>query len=207
MKIKINLPTLICGFLMLAMPLAMFAGPSRDAKCDALKNAVILVIRHAEKPASGMSLSPEGEARAAAYVNYFKQYTVGAQPLRLEAIFATADSKGSHRPRLTVEPTGKALGLTVDNRFADKAPQALADEIRSRPHGKAILIAWHHGQIPALVGALGADPKQVIPGAKWPEDVFGWVIQLRYDADGRLLEAKRINEHLMPGDSEKHGEK
>jgi len=203
MKTKINLHVLICGFLMLAMPSVLFAEPSRDGKCDALKNTVILVIRHAEKPASGLSLSPEGEARAAAYVNYFKQYRVEAKPLKLEAIFATADSKGSQRPRLTVEPTAKALGLTIDTQFKDKAPQALADEICSRPHGKAILIAWHHGQIPALLGALGADPKQVIPNAKWPDNVFGWVIQLRYDADGRLVEAKRINENLMPGDSGK----
>jgi hypothetical protein len=57
------------------------------------------------------------------------------------------------------------------------------------------------------LGALGADPKQVIPNGKWPQEVFGWVIQLRYDADGRLAEAKRINENLMPDDSVKHSEK
>lgn len=206
MNTKSNLNALVCGFLMLAMPPALFAEPNHDANSSALKNAVILVIRHAEKPASGTSLSPEGEARAAAYVHYFTHYTIDGQPLKLEAIFATADSKGSQRPRLTVEPTAKALGLTVDHQFADKAPQALADEIRSRPHGKAILIAWHHGQIPELLTDLG-DPTQVIPGAKWPEDVFCWVIQLRYDADGHLMEAKRINEDLMPDDSAKHAEK
>ena len=97
----------------------------------------------------------------------------------------------------------KALGLAIDSWFAAKDFQKLADEIKSKPHGKAILIAWHHGDIPQLLGALGSDPNQVIPKAKWPEDVFGWVIQLRYDAGGRLVEAKRINEHLMPDDSEK----
>lgn len=207
MNIKINLNALVCGFLTLAMPSALLAEPSHDATSSALKNAVILVIRHAEKPASGTSLSAEGEARAAAYVNYFKSYALAGQPLKLDAIFATADSKGSHRPRLTVEPTAKALGLAVDSRFADKNFQSLADELRSRPHGKAILIAWHHGEIPQLLGALGADPKQVIPNGKWPQEVFGWVIQLRYDADGRLAEAKRINENLMPDDSVKHSEK
>ena len=201
MNLRIKLNALVWGFLALAMPLALLAGPSHDAKFSALKNAVILVIRHAEKPASGPGLSSEGEARARAYVNYFTHYTVEGQPLKLEAIFATADSKGSHRPRLTVAPTAQALGLAIDSRFADKNFQALANEIRSRPHGKAMLIAWHHGEIPQLLGALGADPNQVFPKAKWPEDVFGWVIQLRYDADGRLAEAKRINEHLMADDS------
>ncbi len=188
------------------MPPALLAEPNHDAKSSALKNAVILVIRHAEKPASGSGLSAKGEARARAYVNYFTHFTVAGQPLKLEAIFATADSKGSHRPRLTVEPTAQALGMAVESRFADKDFQKLADEIHSQPHGKAMLIAWHHGQIPQLLGALGADPNQVIPKAKWPEDVFGWVIQLRYDADGHLVEAKRINEHLLPDDSAGHAE-
>ena len=55
--------------------------------------------------------------------------------------------------------------------------------------------------------ALGADPETIIPKAKWPEDVFGWVIELCYDGDGRLVETKRINEKLMPDDLSKHSEK
>jgi len=193
----------LCGWLALAIPTVVFAEPSQDGKFGALKNAVILVIRHAEKPASGFRLSAEGEMRAKAYVNYFKNFTVDGRPLKLDCIFATADSKGSHRPRLTVEPTGKALGLAIDARFKDADFQKLADEIRFQPHGRTILIAWHHGEIPALLRALGADPETVISKAKWPDEVFGWVIQLRYDADGRLLEARRINENLMPDDSSK----
>ena len=33
--------------------------------------------------------------------------------------------------------------------------------------------------------------------------VFGWVIELRYDANGRLAETRRINENLLPDDSDK----
>jgi hypothetical protein len=196
----------LCLFLALAVPLTVFAAPPGDASAPALANTVILIIRHAEKPASGFGLTPEGEARAKAYVDYFKKFTVDGQPLKLDYIFAAADSKGSHRPRLTVEPTGQALGLAVDSRFSDKEAQAQADEIRSAPHGRAILIAWHHGQIPALLRALGADAGKVIPGAKWPDDVFGWVIQLRFDAAGHLVEATRINEHLLPDDSSPHAQ-
>ncbi|MDR3460109.1 MAG: flagellar basal body-associated protein FliL [Verrucomicrobiae bacterium] len=203
---KTKAALLLCGLLALAMPAASIAGPGAEPSA-ALTNAVILVIRHAEKPASGHDLSPAGKVRATAYVNYFKNFTVAGQPLKLDYIFATADSKGSHRPRLTVEPTGKAFGLAVDSRFSDKDFQAQAEEIRSKPHGRAILIAWHHGQIPALLRALGADPDKVIPNAKWPDDVFGWVIQLRFDADGRLVETKRINEHLMPDDLDQPAEK
>ena len=196
---KFNL--LFCGLLALAIPTAILAGPPPDGKSNALKNAVILVIRHAEKPDAGSGLSAAGEARAAAYVNYFKNFKVEGQPLKLDCLFAAADSKASHRPRLTIEPTSKALGLDINSRFKAGDFQGLADEIRSQPHGQAILIAWHHGKIPSLLRALGADPDQVIPKGKWPDDVFGWLIQLRYDSDGHLMEAKRINEKLMPDDS------
>ena len=198
---KFNL--LFCGLLALAMPTAMLAEPPHDGKSSALKNAVILVIRHAEKPDAGSGLSAAGEARAAAYVNYFKNFKVEGKPLKLDCLFAAADSKASHRPRLTIEPTSKALGLDINSRFKAGDFQGLADEIRSQPHGQAILIAWHHGKIPSLLRALGADPDQVIPKGKWPDDVFGWLIQLRYDSDGHLMEAKRINEKLMPDDSSK----
>jgi hypothetical protein len=191
---------LFCGFLALAIPTTIFAGPPHEEKFAALTNAVILIIRHAEKPDSGFGLSAEGEMRANAYVNYFQTFTIDGQPLKLDYIFAAADSKESHRPRLTIEPTSHALGLAIDSRFKDKDFQELASEIQSKPHGKTILIAWHHGEIPGLIGALGADPKQVIPKVKWPEDVFGWLIELRYDSEGRLIEAKRISEHLMPDD-------
>jgi hypothetical protein len=203
MKFKLFL----CGLLALAISTAIFAKPPADEKISALKNAVILIIRHAEKPDSGSGLSAEGEARAKAYVNYFKNFTVDGQPLKLDYIFAAADSKESRRPRLTIEPVSKAFGLAIDSRFKDQEVQGLANEIRFKPHGQAILVAWHHGEIPALLRALNTDPGQAIPKTKWPEDVFGWVIKLRYDADGRLVETKRINEKLRPDDLNRHAEK
>jgi hypothetical protein len=192
MKFKL----LIYGLLAVVIPTAIFADPSRDGKPSALKNAVILVIRHAEKPDDGYGLSAAGEARAQTYAHYFKNFTVDGQPLKLDYIFAAADSKESHRPRLTIEPTGKSLGLAIDSRFKDKQFQELADEIESKPHGKAILIVWHHGEILQLIQALGVDSARLFPKKKWPEAVFNQLIELRYDSDGRLIEAKIINENF-----------
>lgn len=197
---------LLCGLLALSFQSAVIAKPLREGKPNPLKDAVVLIIRHAEKPDAGEGLSSDGTVRANAYVHYLTHFTVSGQPLKLDYLVAAADSKASHRPRLTLEPISMALGLAIDNRFSDKQFQELADELQARPHGKAILIAWHHGEIPSLLRALGADPEQVIPGAKWREDVFGWLIQLRYDSKGKLFEAKRINVDLMPDDSNKHSE-
>ncbi|MDD5432037.1 MAG: flagellar basal body-associated protein FliL [Candidatus Omnitrophica bacterium] len=169
-----------------------------------LKNAVILIIRHAEKPAEGFELSPAGEARAKAYAGYFQKYMIDGKIVKLDYLFSTADSKESHRPRLTIEPLSKALGMKIESRFQDDDFAKLAQEIKDYPHGQNLLICWHHGKIPGLLSALGADPTKLLPDGKWPEEVFCWVMQLRFDENGKLFDARRVNEDLMPGDSEQN---
>jgi hypothetical protein len=185
---------LLCGLLAVSHLAALCAEPPQDGKSTALSNAVILIIRHAEKPATGRDLTAVGQARANAFAGYFKNFTMDGQPLKLDCLFAAADSKESDRPRLTLEPTSKLLGLPINTPFGDMQFKELADEIRSKPHGKNILICWHHGEIPGLVQALGADADRLIPKAKWPDDIFNWVIELRYDFSGRLVAASRINQ-------------
>jgi hypothetical protein len=168
------------------------------------KNSVVLIIRHAEDPANGHGLAPRGEERAKAYINYFQNFTIDGKRREPEAVLVAADSKQSHRPRLTVEPFAKAANLPIDNRFANKQPTDLAAELRANYHGKVILICWHHGQIPTLLRALGADPETLLPNGKWPRDVFDWVIMVSFDENGRVIaeSTRRINEHLLPGDSQ-----
>lgn len=199
---KINL--LCRGLLVLGASFAIFGKPAKkEGREHGLKDSVVLIVRHAEKPASGDMLSPAGEARAQAYVAYFKNFTVDGKAMAPEHLFACADSKASHRPRLTLEPLSKALGLKIDDRFTDKQSDALARELGSKERRGCILISWHHSYIPDLLKALGADAAELLPKGKWPDPVFGWVIQLRFDHEGRLIpsEARRINEGLMPDDS------
>ena len=170
---------------------------------DGPKDAVVLIIRHAEKPDSGRDLSPSGQQRADAYRGYFENFTVDSKPMRPDAVYAAKDSKESQRPRLTVEPFAKAANLRIDTHFTINQSDKLAAALRAKEKGKRILISWHHSDIPALIRALGAKPKSLLPDGKWPDPVFDWVIVLSYDQEGHLIPAstKRINEHLMPGDS------
>jgi hypothetical protein len=171
---------------------------------DGPKNSVVLIIRHAEDADSGDGISPRGEMRAEAYKNYFLNFTVDSKRREPAIIFAAKDSKKSHRPRLTMEPFAKAANLKIDTRFGNGQSADLAADLRANQQGKVILICWRHPYVPALLGALGANPKTFLPKGRWPGAVYDWVILLSYDQDGRLIpsSSRRINEHLLPGDSQ-----
>jgi hypothetical protein len=150
------------------------------------KNATVLIIRHAEKPETGKDLSPAGVRRAQAYTGYFKSLKIDSQPVKLDHLFAAQESKHSDRCRETLLSLSNALHLKIHSKFDTSEAQKLADKVSGSYSGEAVLICWHHGAIPGLLKAFGANPKTLLPGGKWPEDVFGWLIVLRYDQQGNL---------------------
>jgi hypothetical protein len=171
---------------------------------DGPKDSVVLIIRHAENGGKDQHLAPRGEQRAEAYKDYFLKFTLDSKGREPQAIFAAKDSKKSHRPRLTMEPFAQAANLKIDTRFGNDQSADLAADLRANQQGKVILVCWRHPYIPALLGALGANPKTFLPNGKWPGAVYDWVILLSFDQDGRLIpsSSKRINERLLPGDSQ-----
>jgi len=169
------------------------AGLAENNKVTGLENAVILIMRHAQKPDTGHKLSRTGKTRADACASYFANLVIDGKHLKLDRIFATKDTRHSHRPRLTVEPTARKLGLTIDDRFKDRQFLDLVDEIKSWPRGENVLISWHHSTIPRMLRAFGADPQKLLPNGKWPGHSFDWLIELRYNQNGQLLESKRVD--------------
>jgi hypothetical protein len=159
------------------------------------KNATILMVRHAEKPASDAdpTLAVPGQERAQADVIYFQHYALGATPLKISYIFAAANSDASERPYLTIAPLAAALKLDIDAKHKDKDYQQVADDLlqNAKYDNAATLICWHHGEILALAAALGVNAAALPPSAHWPPgpwpaEVFGWVLQLVYDASGAI---------------------
>ena len=181
------------------MALALSAHAAGDTTTG-LADATVLIVRHGEKPDSGPGLSPEGEARAQAYVAYFQPFMLDGSPFRPDMLVASADSKNSARERLTLTPLSQALKLPIDQRFADREVQNLVAALSTESHGKSILIAWHHGQLGKLIKAFGADPKALLPNGRWPEDVFNWVVVLRFDHTGQLVPGSvRVIEEKLAG--------
>ena len=172
-----------------------------------LANSNILLIRHAEKPDEGSNLSPAGQARADAYVEYFRNLDLGGS-IRIDHIFAATNSLSSSRPSLTVAPTAEALGFTVDTTFKDKEYAALAGQLLGHPKyaNSNILICWHHEHLLLLAASLGVDagslPSSSAWPARWPGEVFGWLIKIGYDDQGRVDPARTVcgTEHLMEDD-------
>lgn len=179
---------LLCGLL------PAWSQQPQQAK-DYLANNTVLIVRHAEKPENGRGLTPAGEARAQAYARYFEPFHEGDWNVHVDALFAGTDSDSSMRPRLTLEPISRATGLRLDTSVGTREPEKLVFLLRTQTHGTHPLIAWRHGQIPALLQAFGAS-NNLIPGNKWPDETYDWVIVLQFDAAGRLQKQILLKEHL-----------
>ena len=186
---------------LLSTAMILLASLSGEAIAQAAANQLggdtVLIIRHAEKPTVGSGLTTQGEARARAYVEYFEPFREQNMNRKVDALYAGADSENSLRPRLTLEPLSKATGLSLHSNVSTKHPEELVAQLKSETHGHTPLIAWRHGQIPALLRAFGASPEQLLPNGTWPDDVFDNVIILTFDQAGKLASQKLVHENLQ----------
>lgn len=149
-----------------------------------------------------MGLSPRGEQRAEAYAHYFDPLQLGNKNLVPQRLIATSDSKSSARPRLTLTPLSQRLHLPIEQPYADEEVDKLVKSLDKNNQASVVLIAWHHGHIDNLIEAFGGDGQALTGQKSWPEDVYDWLIVLRFDDQGNLVEShsKKIQEHLLPGD-------
>jgi hypothetical protein len=170
------------------------------------KSTTVLIIRHCEKPLTGTGLTVAGEERSRAYAIYFQNYLLDGKPIKLDFLFAAADTPESHRSRLTLEPLAHELKLKIDNEHRDHQ-EIVEDILEDAEVNRAnVLIGWHHGDILALTVDLGVDATALPPESKWPTvwpgEVFGWLMQIRYDEHGLVIPAETfcINQKLMYDD-------
>ncbi|MGR4878739.1 hypothetical protein ACIPUC_04775 [Streptomyces sp. LARHCF249] len=182
------------------------ARPAPGAQAGA-KDALIMVIRHAEKPYAGDSgwdeegeddpgsLAGRGWRRAEELPRLFPPARGSSLP-RPAAVFA-AGGKGTApaRCKQTVAALATALRTPARAEFAVGAEPALVRAALLAP--MPVLVCWEHSGIPRLVRALGAHEVLGVP-ATWPD---------RYDlvwtftrSQGRWS-FRELPQHLLPGDA------
>jgi hypothetical protein len=142
--------------------------------------ALVLIIRHAEKPPekSAVKLSLKGQERAMAFVPFFTQTPEFIYQGLPVALFATKMAPGeiSQRTLETITPLSTHLRLLPEAHYAKSDYASLAQEVLTnlKYQRKTVLICWDHEYIPRLAAALGVYPAP----SPWPEHGFDrvWII-------------------------------
>ena len=168
------------------------------------KDGTILIIRHGEKTGEkdDIGLSKAGAKRAQDYASYFTSTRIQGESITPDFLFASAESKHSDRPRLTLVPLSQKLHEKIVVKFDEKDTTGIAKELRSAKYdGKKTLICWHHGEIPNLLTEFGVDAQRLLGPGGWPDDVFCWMVILHFGHGGALKAVSVVNEHLEKGDA------
>jgi hypothetical protein len=167
--------------------------------------AQVMIIRHAEKfeDRHRIHLSPQGQTRAKALVQFFR-----TDPRVLEhglpaAIIAQRPSreKKSVRCEETIEPLAQALGQKAITNFAYGEVAKLVEWLRASREwdSKSVLICAAHMDIVPIAKALGApNVRQPV----WPHETYDrvWLIDFS-STDGTVTSFRDIPQRLLFGDS------
>jgi hypothetical protein len=195
-----NIPSCSRPFrLALALGLAALGWVAAGPRAAAVP-AEIIILRHAEKPATGSELNERGWQRARALPDLFLRDPRLLEHGHAVAIYVGAPAKagGSVRSIQTMEPTAQALRLTLHQEITRDEIDRLAKALLKDPayNGKTVVVCWEHKKIPGMLKALGC-----MTGPDfWADEVYDrlWVLDF---ADGGAVRLRDLPQRLLPGDS------
>ncbi|MEO6956970.1 MAG: hypothetical protein ABI137_09555 [Antricoccus sp.] len=189
-------------------------GPCQLVTSSTPPNQVLMIIRHAAKPAGSMrgvtadglqdpeSLAVPGWSRAGALVELFASRGSDntAAPLRpgllrpAAVVTSNPGSDGSKRPVQTVTPLAAELAVAVNLDHAKGQEAELVEGLNAL--AGPVLISWQHESIPAIVSHLGS----VIPTPPptWPDSRFDMVYVFIRSGDHWVF--TQVPQLLMAGD-------
>ena len=179
------------------------------------KATKIMIVRHAEKPASDFSpygvtiygkrskesLTAKGWQRAGALANLLAptnghfQHPLLAQP---QFIYASKFIKrrGSKRPIETITPLAEKLAIKINSDFPRfDVDKMLADVLRCKG---VVLICWQREYIPKIAASImGSDG--IVP-AEWPEGRFDLVWIFDRSRSSARYRFHQVPQRLLMGD-------
>jgi len=141
----------------------------------------VMLIRHAEKPASGNDLSAMGWRRAECIRDLF----IGNSTITPKTIFAQKASRkdetipDSRRQIETVAPLARKLGYTIDNSFTSFEVDDLSKKIADLSEEEfPVLVSWNHDDIKSFLINFGMN-YQVAP--TYPSSRYDLVFTIERD--------------------------
>jgi len=142
----------------------------------------VVLIRHAEKPASGFNLTCQGLNRsmqlpAVLYSRF------GLPVATYVPSMAFGDNTKHSRMFQTIVPFAAKYNLPLCSKFAEDDTVALAQEVRSKRG--TVIIVWEHSRLPAIARCLGITD----PTLHWPDKDYDSIWIITYPARARA-EAK-----------------
>ncbi|OUM69583.1 hypothetical protein PIROE2DRAFT_68518 [Piromyces sp. E2] len=162
---------------------------------------LVILIRHAEKPASGNDLSAMGWRRAECIRNLFMSNTT----LTPQTIYAQKASKknsetipDSRRQIETVAPLARALNKVIDNRFTSFEVDALCQDISGLSEDQfPVLVSWNHDDIKNFLINFGM-MYQIAP--TYPSKRYDLIFMIERGKDGEVQFSSRSQECEGLGD-------
>ncbi|ORX76808.1 hypothetical protein BCR32DRAFT_248438 [Anaeromyces robustus] len=152
---------------------------SKKEKFTYKPNRTVILIRHAEKPASGNDLSERGWLRAECISDLFSKNSTLTPKMIFAQRAATRKDENlpdSRRQIQTVGPLARALNLTIDNSFFASEVKALAKEISKLDKSyDPVLVSWNHEDMRKFLIYFGMSYR-IAP--KYPKNRYDlvWII-------------------------------
>jgi hypothetical protein len=159
----------------------------------------VVLLRHAEEPTSGDTLSEQGFNRADAYVPYFTQSPAPFQMLEPVALYAQCSSKNhtSTRPVQTISALANIWEVPFYVRYTAGDYKDMVTEVMNTTsyNSKMVMICWEHDHLSDIAKAFGVNNPP-----SWDDSVFDrvWVINFSGDT---VSSFSNLPEMLMYGDS------
>ena len=183
--------------LFISFALALFVVGSVTGSMTEAMPAQIVILRHAEKPASGNELSTRGWDRARALPALFTSRTeLNVFGAPAEIIGMSQKPGHSLRSVQTVSFLSQSLNLHTNTDYRPGDVEQLVSDVSqdARLDGKTIVICWHRKNLPDLIEAFGGPSIGKVPSAQFDRL---WVLTTARGS----IEMRDLPQNVLPGDS------
>lgn len=158
-------------------------------RVNAQKGLMVIIIRHAEKPADGDNLSCAGFNRSIQLASVIKSKFGIPNYLFAPAIKNSTEVKRS-RSFQTLLPLSVKYNLKINTSYDVDDTKSLAENILKKKG--VVLICWEHNKIQDLLALLGVSAKHMV----WKGDDYDSILKLNFS--GRQVMLTPDKQNIIP---------